>query len=243
MRGSTPSCDGEPLLAARGLRRSFGRLRVLRDVDLTLASGDILAVAGPNGAGKSTLLRLLAGLMRPTGGEVRVLGRSLAGDATGARRAIGLLSHHSLLYDDLTLAENLTFAARLYGLPQAGEAARTALEAAGLGTRADDTPPRLSRGLLQRAAIARALLHAPRVLLLDEPFTALDAGSADRLRAELRVRRAEGLGIVVVTHHLAEVWEVATRVAVMVEGRWVCDEPVAGPLDAFLPRYREWIGA
>ena len=102
--------------------------------------------------------------------------------------------------------------------PSRPRAARAALEAAGLGARADDTPRRLSRGLLQRAAIARALLHGPRVLLLDEPFTALDAAAADRLRAELRARRAEGLGIVVVTHHLAEVWEVATRVAVLVEG-------------------------
>jgi heme ABC exporter ATP-binding subunit CcmA len=238
-----PSCDGEPLLVARGLRRSFGRVRVLHDLDLTLAPGEAIAVAGPNGAGKSTLLRLLAGLMRPTGGEVRVLGRPLAAADPDARRAIGLLSHHSLLYDDLTLAENLTFAARLYRLPRPAEAARDALEAAGLASRADDTPRRLSRGLLQRAAIARALLHRPRVLLLDEPFTALDAGSADRLRDELGARREEGLGLVIVTHHLAEVWDVATRVAVLVDGRWVCDEPKAGPLEAFLPRYREWIGA
>jgi heme exporter protein A len=243
VRGSTPSCDGQPLLAASGIRRTFGRLRVLRDVDLTLAPGEILAVAGPNGAGKSTLLRVLAGLMRPTAGEVRVLGRPLGGDAAAARRAIGLLSHHSLLYDDLTLAENLTFAARLYGVSAPAAAARAALEAAGLAARATDTPRRLSRGLLQRAAIARALLHGPRLLLLDEPFTALDASSADRLRAELRERRSQGLGIVVVTHHLGEVWDVATRVAVMVEGRWVCDEPVTGPLELFLPRYREWIGA
>jgi heme exporter protein A len=238
-----PSCDGEPLLAARGLRRSFGRLRVLHDIDLTLSPGEALAVAGPNGAGKSTLLRILAGLMRPTAGEVHVLGRPLTGNAAEARRAIGLLSHQSLLYDDLTVAENLTFVARLYGLPRPGDAARAALEAAGLAGRADDSPRRLSRGLLQRAAIARALLHAPRVLLLDEPFTALDAASADRLRGTLEARRAEGLGLVIVTHHLAEVWGVATRVAVLVEGRWVCDEPKVGPLEAFLPRYREWIGA
>jgi heme ABC exporter ATP-binding subunit CcmA len=238
-----PSCDGEPLLAARGLRRSFGRVRVLHDIDLTLAPGEALAVAGPNGAGKSTLLRLLAGLMRPTSGEVRVLGRALADGAADARRAIGLLSHHSLLYDDLTLTENLTFAARLYGLPRPAACARAALEEAGLGPRAGDLPRRLSRGLLQRAAIARALLHRPRVLLLDEPFTALDAASAERLRDTLRARRAEGLGLVVVTHHLAEVWDVATRVAVMVDGRWVCDEPKAGALGDFLPRYREWIGA
>ena len=238
-----PSRDGEPLLAARGLRRSFGRLRVLHDIDLTLSPGEALAVAGPNGAGKSTLLRILAGLMRPTAGEVHVLGRPLTGNAAETRRGIGLLSHQSLLYDDLTLVENLTFVARLYGLARPGEAARAALEAAGLAGRADDLPRRLSRGLLQRAAIARALLHAPRVLLLDEPFTALDAASADRLRGMLEARRTEGLGLVIVTHHLAEVWEVATRVAVLVEGRWVCDEPTTGPLEAFLPRYREWIGA
>jgi ABC-type multidrug transport system ATPase subunit len=219
-----PSRDGEPLLAARGLRRSFGRLRVLHDIDLTLSPGEALAVAGPNGAGKSTLLRILAGLMRPTAGEVHVLGRPLAGNAAEARRAIGLLSHQSLL-------------------ARPADVARTAIESAGLTGRADESPRRLSRGLLQRAAIARALLHAPRVLLLDEPFTALDAASADRLRGMLEARRADGLGVVIVTHHLAEVWELATRVAVMVEGRWVCDQPKAGPLEAFLPRYREWIGA
>jgi heme ABC exporter ATP-binding subunit CcmA len=238
-----PSHDGEPLLAAQGIRRSFGRVRVLNDVTLTLAPGEVLAVAGPNGAGKSTLLRVLAGLMRPAAGEVRVLGRSLAGGSAETRRAIGLLSHQSLLYDDLTLAENLTFAARLYGLERPAAAARRALESAGLEARAGDLPRRLSRGLLQRAAIARALLHGPRVLLLDEPFTALDAPSADRLRADLSARRDEGLGLVVVTHHLAEVWDLATRIAVMVDGRWVCDEARAGPLAAFLPRYREWISA
>jgi len=238
-----PSPDGQPLILARGVRRSFGRIRVLHDIDLSLSAGEVLAVAGPNGAGKSTLLRVLAGLMRPSAGEVRVLGRLLAADAAESRRQIGLLSHQTLLYDDLTLLENLTFAARLYGMPRPKEAAREALDAAELGPRADDLPRRLSRGLLQRAAIARALLHRPRVLLLDEPFTALDAASADRLRATLGARRDEGLGLVIVTHHLAEVWDLATRVAVLVEGRWVCDEPCRGLLATFLPRYREWIGA
>ncbi len=243
-----PSYDGAadpaaPVLEARGLRRSFGRVRVLHDIDLTLAAGEALAVAGPNGAGKSTLLRLLAGLLRPAAGEVRVLGRSLRGGDAAARRAIGLLSHQSLLYDDLTLAENLTFAAKLYGLSHPAAAARAALEAAGLGDRSGALPSRLSRGLLQRAAIARALLHRPRVLLLDEPFTALDAAAAARLREMLRERLTEGLGMVIVTHHLAEVWEIATRVAVMVDGRWVADQPRTGALEAFLPRYRTWIDA
>src|SRR5918993_472908 len=145
-----PSSDG-PLLHARGLQRSFGRVRVLRDIDLTLEPGEALAVAGPNGAGKTTLLRVLAGLMRPSGGSIDVLGRPLRRDGPDARRALGLVSHHTLLYDDLTLAENLTFAARLYGIARPHEAALAALESAGLAARAGDSPRKLSRGLAQRA--------------------------------------------------------------------------------------------
>jgi heme ABC exporter ATP-binding subunit CcmA len=182
---SSDGAGGSALLEARGLRRSFGGLRVLRGVDLTVRPGEAVVVAGPNGAGKTTLLRVLAGLMRPEAGEVRVLGRPVRGDGAAGRRALGLVSHQSLLYDDLTLAQNLTFAARLYRLPRPADTAREALAAAGLAARADESPRRLSRGMTQRAAIARALLHRPRVLLLDEPFTALDAAAAERLRGEL----------------------------------------------------------
>ena len=148
--------------------------------------GEAVVVAGPNGAGKTTLLRLLAGLMRPEAGEVRVLGRPVRGDGEAARRAIGFVSHQSLLYDDLTLAQNLTFTARLYGLPEPGRRRAGGPRAPRGSPPARTTRPRrLSRGLTQRAAIARALLHQPRVLLLDEPFTALDAAAAERLRAEL----------------------------------------------------------
>lgn len=239
-----PSSDGAagPLLAATGLRRSYGRLRVLHQLDLTVQGGEAVAVAGPNGAGKTTLLRVLAGLARPERGEIRIEGRQLRRDTPEVRRAIGLVSHQSLLYDDLTLTENLTFAARLYGVPHPMAAARAALEAAGLGGRAEESPRRLSRGLAQRAAIARALLHRPRLLLLDEPFTALDAVAAERLREELRARLREGLGLVIVTHHLGEVWDVASRIAVLVGGRWVCDEPRSGAIEHFLPRYQGLIG-
>jgi heme ABC exporter ATP-binding subunit CcmA len=238
-----PSSDGPRLLEATGLRRAYGRRQVLRDIDLTLCAGEAVAVAGPNGAGKTTLLRVLAGLARPDRGEVRLDGQPLRRDAPEVRRAVGLVSHQTLLYDDLTLHENLTFAARLYGLPTPSAAARSALDEAGLGARADESPRRLSRGLAQRAAIARALLHRPRVLLLDEPFTALDAAASERLRSELRTRREQGLGIVLVTHQLAEAWQVATRIAVMVDGRWACDETLAGSVEGFLPRYQELIGA
>jgi heme exporter protein A len=203
----------------------------------------VLVVAGPNGAGKTTLLRLLAGLLRPSGGEIRVIGQPLSHASASVRRAIGLLSHQSLLYDDLSLRENLVFTARLYTLDRPDVAAAEALAAAGLTERADDLPRKLSRGLLQRAAIARAMLHRPSLLLLDEPFTALDAPAAERLRADLQSRVTAGAALVIVTHHLEEAWQLATRVAVLVQGRWAAQEERQGPLDAFLPRYHRLIGA
>jgi heme ABC exporter ATP-binding subunit CcmA len=231
-----PSRDGTLLLEAHGLQRSFGRVRILHGIDLELRAGEALAVVGPNGAGKTTLLRLLAGLLRPEAGEVRVLGRPVRDDA--ARRSIGFLSHQSLLYDDLTLRENLTLAARLYGLDQPVKAAESALEAAGLRQRAADLPRRLSRGLLQRAALARSLLHAPGIILLDEPFTALDTGAAEQLRSDLGQRLAQGSALVIVTHQLGEAWDLAGRVAVLVAGRWEADEQRSGSLEAFLSRYQ-----
>jgi len=238
-----PSHDGAPVLEARGLQRSFGRARVLRGIDLELRPGEALALLGPNGAGKTTLLRLLAGLMRPTAGEVRVLGHPLQRRSDRVRRAIGLLSHQSLLYDDLTLRENLVLAARLYGLKQPQSVADAALEATGLGPRCGELPGRLSRGLLQRAALARALVHSPSILLLDEPFTALDAGAAERLRGDLRGRLEKGAAMVIVTHQPAEVWSLSTRVAVLLEGRWALNEPSVGPPEAFAFRYRAMTGA
>jgi ABC-type multidrug transport system ATPase subunit len=148
-----------------------------------------------------------------------------------------------MLYDDLTLLENLALTARLYGMERPARVAADALETAGLGARSTELPRRLSRGLLQRAAIARALLHAPRVILMDEPFTALDAAGAEQLRAELAARLAAGAGIVMVTHQLTEVWDLAARVAVLAAGRWIADEPRSGSLDTFLPRYHRMTSA
>ncbi|HEX5005388.1 MAG TPA: ATP-binding cassette domain-containing protein, partial [Gemmatimonadales bacterium] len=130
-----------PLLSAHALTRAFGALRVLHGVDLAVRRGELLAVVGPNGAGKTTLLRLLAGLMRPSGGEIRIRGTRIERDDPAPRRSIGLLSHQSLLYDDLTPQENLRFAARLYGIPSAAAAARDALADVGVEGRAD-TPVR-----------------------------------------------------------------------------------------------------
>jgi heme exporter protein A len=231
-----PSSDGA-LLEASDLHRAYGAARILRGVNLRLASGEALAVVGPNGAGKTTLLRVLAGLVRAARGEVRVLGRRLERGDPDARRPIGFLSHQSLLYDDLTVRENVTFSARLFGLPDPAEAARRVLDEVELGARAGDRPRHLSRGLLQRAALARALVHGPRVLLLDEPFTALDSAGAERLRSVLHARLAAGAAIVLVTHQLSETWDLATRVGVLAGGGWALEAPRQGALADFTPRW------
>jgi heme ABC exporter ATP-binding subunit CcmA len=235
------SYEADALLDARGLRRAFGRVPIIRDIDIAIRPGEALAIAGPNGAGKTTLLRMLAGLLRPDAGEISVMGKRFGRGAMAPRQAIGLVAHQTLLYDDLTLLENLAFAARLYGLHQPTKVAVAALDAAALGDRAGELPRRLSRGLQQRAAIARALVHDPRIILMDEPFTGLDTGAADRLQLDLRARLSGGAGLLLVTHHLADVWDLATRVAVLVQGRWAATEPRAGTLEAFTLRYEQMI--
>ena len=233
-----PPADA-PLVEARGLTRSYGPVRALRGVDLTMHAGEVLLVLGPNGAGKSTLLRSLAGLLRPQAGTVRIAGRTLGRDQPDARRPIGLLSHQSLLYDELTLLENLLFTARLYDVPDPRARAEAALAGQGLLDRKDDRPRNLSRGMQQRAAIARALLHDPAVLLLDEPFTGLDAVAGDRLRALLRDHCRGDRAMVIVTHHASEAWELATRVAILVGGRWVLDSARPADIAEFDRSYQE----
>lgn len=209
------------MLRAEALRRAFGPIVALDDVGFALGAGETLVVFGPNGAGKSTLLRTLAGLLRPAAGAVFIDGERYDGRAAHLRRQIGWISHQSLLYDPLTTLENLTFAARLYRLPRPQSAARAALERVGLGDRLDSPVRTLSRGLVQRAAIARALLHGPRILLLDEPFTGLDVAAARRLREILAEQVRAGHAVVLVTHNVEEGLALATRVAIQQRGRFV----------------------
>jgi heme exporter protein A len=159
-----------------GLGRAYGERVVLRDVSLTLPAGQTLAVFGANGAGKTTLLRILAGLLRPQAGVARVLGHQLPRDAWAVRGRIGLLAHDPLLYRDLSARENLDFHSRLHGVAS-GRAERL-LEMVGMASRGDEPVRTLSRGMTQRVAVCRALLHEPEVLLLDEPFANLDPGAA-----------------------------------------------------------------
>ncbi|MEO8449369.1 MAG: heme ABC exporter ATP-binding protein CcmA [Gemmatimonadota bacterium] len=230
-----PAADG--LVEVQDLWRAFGTLEVLRGVSLSVGAGELTLIVGPNGAGKSTLLRSIAGLARPTKGEVRIAGRPVRTDAE-ARRLIGFLSHQTLLYPDLTPVENLAFVARLYGLPHPVVLATAELRDAGLGQWLDIPVRLLSRGTVQRVAIVRALLHRPKVLLLDEPFTGLDAPSADRLRDLLRRAVMDGVAVLLVSHDLHDVWPLATRTAVLHRGLLHGDGE-ARSVEAFEQRYRE----
>ena len=226
-------------LAVRGLERSFGHVRALRGIDFALETGDSLAVFGPNGAGKTTLLRVLAGLLRPHKGEVLLDGAPLERTDAAHRRRVGLIAHYSLLYDGLTAAENLAFYARLYGLRDREALVARALEGVGLADRAGDAVGTFSRGMVQRMAIARALLHEPRIVLLDEPFSGLDQRAAATLRDLLMRLRAERRTMVLVTHNIDEGLELATHAAIQVAGRLAEFGPVAGDLAAYRARYTE----
>lgn len=225
-----------PLLAIHGLERRFGALVALHGVSLTVAPGEVVLLLGPNGAGKSTLLRCIAGLARPSKGRVEVSGRNVHADPE-ARRPLGLLSHQSFLYEDLTARENLRFAAELHGLDSVASRVEHALADARLTSRADSRVFGFSQGMLQRLAIARATLHDPALLLLDEPFTALDAAAARSLRDRIAAERDAGRAVVCVTHEPAELWEIASRVIVLRGGVVVADEPRPSDLGEFRAGY------
>ncbi len=169
-----------------GVGRAYGDRAALQGVDLTLEAGRTLVVFGPNGAGKSTLLRILATLLRPTTGSVEVLGAKLPGEAWKVRGKIGLLGHDPLLYRELSARENLRYHARLHGV--APERIEELLDAVGLARRADDPISTYSRGMVQRAAVARAVLHDPELLLLDEPRANLDPAATEHLEPLLSGR-------------------------------------------------------
>ncbi len=193
---TTAPGDRPPAVALEGVGRAYGERVALRELSLTLPPGATLAVFGANGAGKTTLLRILAGLLRPHAGRVAVLGAELPREAYRARGRIGLLGHEPMLYRDLTVRENLRFHARLHGVEQARAEALVAQ--VGLAARAGDPVRTLSRGMTQRAAICRAVLHAPELLLLDEPLANLDPGGAAAV-APL-IGRAAGPARVLISH-------------------------------------------
>lgn len=214
-------------LEARALEKWYGPLPAVRGIDFALGPGEFLTVFGPNGAGKSTLLRMLAGAVRPTRGEVRIGGEATGGGDGEWRRRVGVLSHQTFLYAGLSAEENLAFYARLYGVEHRRERVARALADVGLWERRADRVRGFSRGMQQRLALARTLLHDPEVVLLDEPYTGLDPHASAMLRAVLARLRDERRTVLLVTHNLSQGLELADRVVVQVAGRWVSDEPRA----------------
>jgi heme exporter protein A len=213
-------------------------------VDLAIEPGQFVALFGPNGAGKTTLSKIVAALLRPTRGEVRIAGlRPRGKDARELRRRIGVLSHRSFLYAHLSARENLLFFGGLYGLPELEGRVGAWLERVGLAHRADDPVGGFSRGMVQRLAIARSLLHEPGLLLLDEPHTGLDPAGARTLHDLLAEVRREGRTVLMVTHDPNRGLDLCDRALVLVRGRLVAELEAEGLApEAFEARYLEAVG-
>ena len=206
------------MIRLNGVVKQYGLNPVLRGVDLNVEQGEFVTLVGPNGAGKSTLMGIVATLLQPTSGEVFVGGWRLPEQADRVRRHIGLVSHHSLLYRDLTAAENLAFFARLYRMEDADAHIADALHRVGLYARQRDPVGTFSRGMVQRLTIARATLHEPDVLLLDEPYTGLDQEATYLLDELLRGETARGRTILMITHDLGHGLGLADRLAILYGG-------------------------
>lgn len=208
-------------LTVVGLARHYGRRKALSQVSFTCAAGEIVGLLGPNGAGKSTLLNVLATLISPSLGRVEYGARTAAEGGADVRGRIGMLGHDLFLYPELTARENLVFFAQLYGLPDAPAVANASLARAGLADRGDDLVSGFSRGMRQRVALERALLHEPRLVLLDEPFTGLDQASTAALVARLRERQQAGCILVIATHDLDVADGLLSRAIYLKNGRVV----------------------
>lgn len=213
--------DQHPAIEVQGVAKVFGFRPVLRGVDLSIQTGQSITLFGPNGAGKTTLMRLIATLARPTTGRILINGYDSLKYGNAVRAMLGVVSHRSLLYFDLTAQENLQFYARLYDLPpeQRSERITDLLEAVGLTKRAADLVQTYSRGMQQRLAIARALLHQPTIILLDEPYTGLDQDAAASLDRVLHQVRSAGRTILMTTHNIERGLAYADRVLILHRGK------------------------
>jgi len=212
------------MINVHGLTKSFGPRAALVGVDLGVDTGEFVTLVGPNGAGKTTLLRILATLTKPTKGSVRIAGLDPVKNGEQARRLIGFLSHHTLLYDDLTAEQNLNFYAQMYDLDNASARIADLLEQVRLTARRRDLVRTFSRGMQQRLSVARAVLHRPQVLLLDEPYTGLDPNAAQVLTDLLAELAGEGCTVLLTTHNLERGLALGQRMLVLSQGRVVYDE-------------------
>lgn len=228
------------MIQIKGLVKRYGLNTALRGVDLHVREGEFVTLVGPNGAGKSTLMRIVATLLTPTEGEVSVGGWDFPKNADKVRRHLGLVSHQSLLYHDLSAAENLIFFARLYQLQDISQRVDEALKKVGLFARQRDPVGSFSRGMVQRLTIARATLHEPEVLLMDEPYTGLDQDASLLLDNLLQAESEKGRTILMITHDLVHGLEHSDRVAILNNGRIVSEMDSASvDQSSFVDMYME----
>ncbi|MGQ9626522.1 MAG: heme ABC exporter ATP-binding protein CcmA [Anaerolineae bacterium] len=219
------------MVEIRGLTKVFGDTFALREVDLDVSYGQFLTIFGPNGAGKTTLLRVLATLTRPTSGKVLICGQDIAESGPRLRRHIGFVPHQPLIYGDLSPAENLRFYGLLYDVPDMERRIEELLHFFGLSHRRDSPVRTFSRGMQQRLSLARAILHNPTLLLLDEPYTGLDKQAAATLSDFLREAHDGSRTVVMATHDLEQGLALCDRAALLVEGR-IVHQAEKGMLDA-----------
>jgi len=233
----------QTVIETRGVTKRFGNRLVLKGIDLTVRRGELAVLFGPNGAGKTTLLRILATIMNPTAGTIAIDGLNVKDDAGAIRRKIGVVSHLTFLYNDLTIRENLDFYARMYDVPQRKERIQETVEMVGMAARLNDRVGTLSRGMQQRVAIARAVLHQPEILLFDEPETGLDQRIISVLWDNLRYEKGVKRTIVLTTHDLDRGLELGERFLVLSRGTVVYDN-VRAQVDTSLLRqtYEQWAG-
>jgi len=229
-----------PVIMVHRLVKRFGSRTVLRQIDFTVDQGEFVALLGPNGAGKTTLVRILSSLARPTLGTVQIAGYALPHQAAAVRRRLGVVSHLPLVYGDLSAEENLEFYGRLYDVSNLKSRTAAVLALVGLDARRRELVRTFSRGMQQRLAIGRALLHQPDVLLLDEPHTGLDQDACQMLDNVLAKVSARGQTIVMTSHDLARAAELASRFDVLIRGQIVASVPRAAlPEDGLLAFYRQ----
>ena len=215
-----------PIIQVRDLRKDFGFLQALSGVSFDLNKGEFLTIFGPNGAGKTTLIKILTGLTRPTSGSANIDGFDVLEGNARLRSQIGVMSHVTCLYPDLTALENLLFYAKLYCLDDPEERANKSIREAGLQLRRHDPVRTFSRGMQQRIAIARATLHNPSLLFLDEPFTGLDLRATNALKDQLRSLHTSKQTLVMTTHDISCGLEMCDRVAIQSKGKFLLLESV-----------------
>lgn len=220
--------DEPAAIDVHNLRKRYGYQLALRGLDLTLRKGERVSLFGPNGAGKTTLIKILAHLLQPTSGEVRVLGVPVKEAGPEVRRQLGVISHQSFLYPALTATENLELYGRLFGVSPLGPRIQEVLTQVELDTRAHVPVATFSRGMTQRLSIARAIVHRPSIILLDEPYSGLDPHASRLLSALLKELGDGERTLLMTTHHLEEGLELSSRVCIQVGGRLVFDAPSQG---------------